>query len=121
MMSLAQIHELSQDAARDAAEEGLIPFVVEIQDIQGWRENGGGFPFPNLGDYVPPGWVKTNEYFVNSSGWGASDEPALTARQFIEKLQPGLGYAITEVGQFQLYVGEFKDCSERPYKGKARQ
>jgi hypothetical protein len=35
-------------------------------------------------------------------------EPALTQGQFIDRMKPGMGYAVIEEGQFQVYVGEFK-------------
>jgi hypothetical protein len=32
----------------------------------------------------------------------------LTQGQFIKELKPGMGYAVIEAGEFQVYVGEFK-------------
>ncbi|HDY89155.1 MAG TPA: hypothetical protein ENH82_13700 [bacterium] len=49
-----------------------------------------------------------DQLFVDHSGFGANDEPALTADQFLEKVKEGFGYAIVEQGQFQLYVGVYK-------------
>jgi hypothetical protein len=80
------------------------------------------FPFPNIGDTVPKGWReyggKGGLFFVDSSGFGHPDEAALTADQFIAKIQEILaindmcewtiGWAIVEVGQFQVYVQAFK-------------
>lgn len=106
MLSLSQIRAMARRAAARAAQEGRYPFLVEAEDIADYRE-GAGFPFPFLGTHVPHGWKKVRAYFVDSSGFGAPGEPALTASQFIERLVVGRGYAITEAGQFQVYVGEF--------------
>lgn len=103
MMSIEVIRSESRRAAAIAAEEGMVPFVVEPEDI----EDMPSFPFPSLGDYVPEGWEKVNEYFVDASGFGEDDEAALSVRQFKALLVPGHGYAVTESGQFQVYVGEY--------------
>ena len=109
MMSLSQIHSESRKAAAKAARQGKRPFMVEAEDLSDWK--AGKFttlPFPFLGDFVPKGWEVTAEYFVDSSGFGREDEPALTIRQFINKLQVGHGYAITQAGQFQVYISEYQ-------------
>jgi len=68
---------------------------------------------PFLGDYVPPGFQFVRKYFVDASGFGAPDEPALTADQFLAAIRKNVlsdksyGYGILEVGQFQVYVGEY--------------
>lgn len=71
------------------------------------------------------GYELVEEYFVDSSGWGAENEPALTKNQFTEKLKRllgkpehknGLTAKITGQGMFQVYVGLFK----RTGKSKAR-
>jgi hypothetical protein len=49
---------------------------------------------------------------VDSSGFGEAGEPALTLRQFLGKIKTGCGYAITEAGQFQVYIGEFEKTAE---------
>ena len=53
------------------------------------------------------GWKLIDEHFVDKSGWGASDEPALTPSQFIKLIKKGHGYAIVDEEQFQAYVGEY--------------
>jgi len=80
------------------------PYLFKKED----RDHFPPFPFPNIGDFRPKGWELTESYFVDSSGFGSDNEPALTVRQFLKKLQDGFGYAIIEEGQFQVYVGEFK-------------
>ena len=75
---------------------------------------------PNLGDYTGNhatwhGWRKTDqEWFVDSSGFGREGEPALTLEQLVRQLRdhfsknPAVGYGITEVGQFQIYIAAFE-------------
>lgn len=106
MMTLAAIRAMAREAAALAASEGRVPFVVEAEDMEDFRR-GVTFPFPFLGDYVPRGWKQVNEYFCDSSGFGAPGEPALTREQFLGKITVGRAYAIVEAGQFQVYVGEF--------------
>lgn len=107
MMDLRTIELMSMEAAERAAKKNLQPFVVEQTDIDRWRGETPRFPFPNLGSFVPAGWREERELFVDTSGFGAPDEPALTASQLVEQLKPGRGYGITRIGQFQAYVGEF--------------
>ena len=52
-------------------------------------------------------FIQTADFFVDSSGWGQEDEPALTREQFLEKVTQDRYYAITGQGQFQVHVGEF--------------
>uniref|UniRef100_A0A6M3LIJ0 Uncharacterized protein n=2 Tax=viral metagenome TaxID=1070528 RepID=A0A6M3LIJ0_9ZZZZ len=103
MYSLKTIKSMSREAAEIASEENLVPFIVEKEDLY----NIPPFPFPNLGDYVPTGWTLDKEYFVDSSGFGSEEESALTASQFLKEIKTGKGYALTECGQFQVYVGEY--------------
>jgi hypothetical protein len=107
MMSLSTIRSMAAEAAEEAAEAGLEPFIVWPSDIERIRI-AGRFPFPNLGDHVPDGWELVDEFMADASGFGAPDEPALTFDQLVDRLKEGKGYAITQVGQFQVMVGEFK-------------
>jgi len=113
MMSLQAIRALSAEQAERAAEEELTPFVpFNVEEVESWDR----FPFPNIGDYTPPGWerVEGAEWFVDKTGWGSEGEPALTVRGFQAALveyvreNPRHGYAITEEGQFQVYVTAFR-------------
>ena len=113
MMDLNTIHAMSREAAAEAATEGKVPFVIDEQDLQDMPP----FPFPQLGDYTPAGWEKIDTHFVDKTGMGDDDEPALTTRQFIDRLVVGHGYALTEEGQFQVYVGEYVRLS--PGSGRA--
>lgn len=69
------------------------------------------------------GYELVEEFFVDSSGLGQEDEPALTRGQFLDKLTTlleeypgGLTAKVTNAGQFQVYLGLFK----RTGKSKAR-
>jgi hypothetical protein len=63
------------------------------------------------------GYELVKNLFVDSSGLGADDEPALTGSQFEREVtellnEHGTLYAfITDAGQFQVYVGLFKKTS----------
>jgi len=107
MMSLGQIHQLSDEAARKARRHGKLPYVLWPTEAQRLKLQGASFPFPFIGSYRPRGWKLVETYFVDSSGFGGENEPALTIEAFRSKLQAGLGYAIIESGEFQLVIGEF--------------
>lgn len=108
MMSLSTIRQMQAEAAESAAAEGKTPFVTWPEDLARIRVEGR-FPFPFLGDYVPQGWTLQETYFVDATGMGLESEPALTVDQFLRVLEEfvGQGWAITEAGQFQVYVGRF--------------
>ena len=132
MMSLKTIHRMNDEQGDEAALGGKIPYVLfnedDVHNMPGGKdwERGGHrkFPFPNLGSYVPEGWEVTEEiFFVDSTGVGADDKPALTIKQFNAELlklvkrwnwdresikNPTIGLAISEEGQFQLYVSVYK-------------
>jgi hypothetical protein len=103
MMGLGEIRRMNEKACRKAEKAKLLPYVIE----EGDRENFPPFPFPDFGDYRPKGWELVGEYFVDSSGFGRDDEPALSVSQFLKKLRTGYGYALIEQGEFQVFVGEF--------------
>lgn len=84
------------------------PYLVTQADIVKWRVKPS-FPFPSTHEERVAGWKLVNRYFVDSSGWGRAGEPALTTEQFVSKLKPGCGYAIIGEGQFQVWVGEYKE------------
>jgi hypothetical protein len=103
MMGLAEIIRLNNKACEKAKKAKLLPYVIK----EGDREKFPPFPFPDFGDYRPKGWELVGEYFVDSSGFGMDDEPALSVNQFLKKLKIGYGYALIEQGEFQVFVGEF--------------
>ena len=110
MMGIETIQQQARDAAIEAAESNAVPFNYGVMEVNGFET----FPFPFLGDYVPDGWEEVDRHFVDSSGYGYDNEPALTANQFRElvksriALDIDVGWAIVQAGQFQVYVGEFK-------------
>ena len=113
MMSGSQIASMSAEAAKKASKEHKVPYVVWPEDISLWKKTISEgelpqFPFPFIGTHKPEGFEQTNEYFVDSSGFGTEGEPALTIREFATKVREGYAYAITEVGQFQLYITEYR-------------
>lgn len=69
---------------------------------------------PNLGSLRPGGYDLAETLFVDKSGFGAPDEPALTFGQFVGEVQRCIRehgspvyLALIEEGQFQVYVGVF--------------
>lgn len=59
------------------------------------------------------GYELTQEFFVDNSGFGSEGESALTAGQFLKKVKAGFYYGITDIGQFQVYIGEFKKVNRK--------
>lgn len=120
MMSPETIRQMSDEQARKASARRKVPYVPFDEDeVESWG-NGKPFPFPNLGSYRPRGWTLIEELFCDASGLGSENEPALTPRQLREKVRDIIrgdgsktyGFAITDVGQFQLYVGVFEKIAE---------
>lgn len=114
MMSARAIRQEAQEAGEYARQNGYVPLLVTEASLsrakKAWRE--GRRPdmnIPYIGDYVPKGYRKVGHpLFVDTTGRGAPDEPALTVEQFLNSLKPGLAYAIVEAGQFQAYVQAFR-------------
>ena len=73
------------------------------------------------------GVVVEQEFFVDSSGFGAPGEPALTFPRFCEKVNalisggPDRAYyaALTGIGQFQVYVTIFSKEVKQHKAGRA--
>ena len=65
-----------------------------------------------IGDNIPLGYEKTEDFFVDNSGLGCEVENALTFDNFLTKVKAGYYYAITGQGQFQVYISEFKRISK---------
>lgn len=115
MMSLETIAHLSSAAGIIARENGKIPLEVTPYMMRNWPP----FPLPNLGDYIPPYWEEVRDEdgdlvqaFVDKTGMGSENEPAMTIKQFLawlhEHCGKGIGFGIVEEGQFQIYVGKFR-------------
>ena len=110
MMSLDVIAAVNNDIAQRAAQQGLVPYVPVNAD-----EATSPFFCPNIGSLQPRGWRKTSaSWFVDKTGHGFDDEPALTWKQFRRQLagyllrHPGHGFAITEEAEFQCVVSAFR-------------
>jgi hypothetical protein len=101
MYGLEEIKKMNRVATRRAKREGNEPLLAKRDG------DNNVFKCPDLGNYVPKGWHKMRTYFVDSSGFGSENEPALTAGQFLKKVKAGKGYAIVEEGQFQVHIGEY--------------
>ncbi len=99
MFSLSIIHEMNRKAGRRAKSLRLVP--VKVQTKEELRN------IPSIGNLSPKGFIRTNTYFVDSSGFGVSGELALTFNQIFSCIKPDRYYAIIEAGQFQLYIGEY--------------
>lgn len=141
MMSLSVIQEMNREAAIRAARKNKQPFVIQPEDVDAMK--AGDFAacakLPHLGDFVPAGWERVDlrqwfggqhprgvyygdygddpgfgDFFVDSSGCGLAWEPALTLSEFAEMVRPGFGYAIVEMGQFQVKIGVFKKAKNAP-------
>lgn len=65
-----------------------------------------------IGDNIPLGYEKTGDFFVDNSGFGSNTESALTFDSFLSKVKAGYYYGIKEVGQFQVYISEFKKVNK---------
>jgi hypothetical protein len=121
MMDRRTIQSLSDKAAQSAARLHLTPYVV-FDEAEVARM---GFRFPFLGDHVPEGWDHVDTLFVDTTGLGAANEPALTHPQLQRELTKRLnekdtfGYAVTEYGQFQAYVGVYRRTGKAAKKVKA--
>ena len=109
MMSLQYISQMSDEAAVKAAEQELEPLALWPSDCD------PPFRFPDIGSMDPEGFEKVEDLFVDHSGFGSPGEAALTSEEFSEKLlamvkasEVTLFAAITETGQFQLYVTVYR-------------
>jgi hypothetical protein len=121
MMSLAAIRQLSRDAAVIACRHNKIPFVFEQEDIDDFKAHLAAgrtiqFLIPLLGDYLPQGWRSTDRQplFVDTTGFGREDEPAMTTRAFVEAFKPGKGYGVIECGESQAFIREYERDDSAP-------
>ncbi|KKM71887.1 hypothetical protein LCGC14_1426060 [marine sediment metagenome] len=57
-----------------------------------------------------PGFKRVDDLFVDNTGFGRPDEAALTESQFIDKVEKGFAYALTDIGQFQVHIGVYEVC-----------
>lgn len=112
MMGIEYIRQINEERGTEAKYLGLEPVVLDVdspflnEDIRS---------IPHLGNYVPDGWELEKSHFVDATGWGSPDEPAMTFDQFRTQIRmedanadEPIGFAIIEAGQFQIYIGQFK-------------
>jgi hypothetical protein len=115
MMSLREIQHVNEEASDRVRTKApnKQPFVIQDEEqIYSFQ-----LPFPFLGDHVPDGWELLEEpeqLFCDKTGFGSPGELALTHDQLRDRLlglfakNPQYGYAITEDGPFQAYVGVYQ-------------
>jgi len=103
MMDLETIKRLNDVKGREAEQKGKLPLsILDKKDRKLLQK------MAFIGNYRPKGFKVVNEYFVDNSGFGAIDEPALSFEQFTGKVKEGHAYAIVEAGQFQVWIAEFE-------------
>ena len=131
MMDIDTIVALNKEAGNKAKKDGVKPTTFEHKTLDRFDL----MKIVNLGNYVPKGWKRldVNKYvmkwelpyshkildkgglFVDSSGFGQPDEPALTIEQLISLMakllsnKPSLGFGIVSEGQFQITIGVFEN------------
>ena len=133
MHSLATIIRINEQAGDRARRKRIKPYVLksqaDVDSLPGGPQWDGkrGYPFPYIGNAVPNGWWAAHdedagadlEFFVDSTGKGHDDEPALTWQHFTRELigiyeqHPEYGYAITEAGPFQVYINAWKPAPKQ--------
>lgn len=119
MMSLEVIRSLAREQGNRARRHGVKPFIIWTEDLEDWKAtlaigNLPRMPFPNMRAYVPAGWKPTGrEWFCDKFGEGDNGR-STSARGLVEQLEVGKAYAITEEGEFQLYVSEFESPQQYP-------
>ena len=121
----------THDDLRTAFAHNQLPTRVEERVAELVREQyGGGRPMSfNCGnfsmerlrripfvaeDQMDDRWELEDDYFVDSSGFGAPGEPALTFEQFARKIEEqvcdgdkSVYLSIISSGQFQVYIGSW--------------
>lgn len=102
MIDNRQLQAENDEHYREARKNKLQPYVAKKDGDE------GVFKMKHLGCYKPEGWELREKLFVDSSGWGAEGEPALTIKQFLSRVKAGLGYSICQAGQFQVYINVFE-------------
>lgn len=111
MMSLASIHARNHQTERIAKHKRKKPVCIEtLEQLEAMPP----FPFPYLGNYCPPNYELVDKWFVDISGFGTDDEPALSSRRLCAKLRdtwnhhPEYCYAVISYDRFQGYLGVFR-------------
>lgn len=102
MYDLKTLERMENEATKKAKKYCLEPLTAKCDGDEGILK------CPDLGNYEPEGWEYIQNHFVDNSGFGGTDEPALTIEQFSAKVKKGLGYSICGCGQFQVNISEWK-------------
>jgi hypothetical protein len=103
---------MNAEEGEKARELGKQPYVLgDPKELDGMPP----FPFPMMGDAVDDVELEHLEtLFCDSSGFGQDGERALSINQLVSKLEElfeehgPLALAISEAGQFQLYLEVWK-------------
>ena len=125
MMSAEYIHDLAVEAAERAQEQGTEPKTFRGLGHDGIRAQMRSIPYLGKNEddtpFVPEGWTRVDApapramgcekgyLFVDSSGFGRDDEPALSVKEFVQYVydHDDLAYAIVETGQFQVVIATY--------------
>lgn len=115
MYSSSTLQSLNAEAALVAAAKNLVPFIP--WDINEIDTIGIDFlrKIPNIGSLdVSDAWDLLEEVLVDSSGYGAPGEAALTLNGCLEFIKEQVtestsrGFALVGTGQFQVILGVFE-------------
>lgn len=133
MMSLEVITRESRRQAARSAKLHLTPLLVQPEDVEDLavlKQHLRSIPF--LGDRTPKGYkfidlttiadefdYRYSHFFVDMTGWGRENEPALTQDQFVLAVQKlvrrigTIGLSIMEIGQFQGHIRVTKQLNHK--------
>jgi hypothetical protein len=115
MMGLSEIRAASRRAARQSRAQGKLPWLpttaqrTELLAGKTLDQIGANIPF--IGDRVPRGYKLHETLFIDISGFGMDNEPALSMQRLSQKIAldlPTIAYALVDVGQFQGHLGRFE-------------
>jgi hypothetical protein len=109
MYDISTIKAMNKKAEREARSHRRYPFLMTKERLEKFREDphGSGVSFPNIGDWRPRGYTLERQLFIDISGFGGENEPAMSLHRLTQELREGMAYALVEVGQFQGYLAEF--------------
>ena len=120
---IAIIDRMTEIAKRKQTQPAVPTAAMREAWLRGSDLGGMGFKLSSLGDFVPDGWELVETHFVDTSGFGRSDEPALSFTRFAKLLataNPKYGFAVTSAGQFPAHVGEYKPVPFEPVNTKTK-
>ena len=119
MYSYETIRRMNRQASIAARRAGKQPVLIDAAEIADLPP----FPIPYVGGNRFVDWAKTGGlWFVDLTGSGADDEPALSMEQFKTVLlayvldHPDHGFGLVECGPFQGYVAAFRPVKHRRTK-----